>query len=52
MFGSVTYVETWVVSSIKKSDDSMLWNVIFYVKSYVTKHEFWGLSVLKSQNPM
>ena len=31
---------------------SMLWIVIFHVKSHVTKHEFWGLLVLKSQNPM
>ena len=27
---------------------SMLWFVIFHVKSYVTKHEFWGLLVLKT----
>ena len=27
-------------------------NVIFHVKSYITKHVFWGLSILKSQHPM
>ena len=27
-------------------------NVIFYVKSHVTKHEFWGFSILKSQHLM
>ena len=27
-------------------------NVIFHVKSHVTKHEFWGLLILKSQHPM
>ena len=27
-------------------------NVIFHVKGYVTKHVFWGLFILKSQNPM
>ena len=26
--------------------------VIFYVKSHVTKHEFWELLILKSQNSM
>ena len=29
---------------------SMLWNVIFHVKTHVTKHEFWGLLILKSQH--
>ena len=27
-------------------------NVIFHVKSHVTKHEFWGLLILKSQHLM
>ena len=27
-------------------------NVIFHVKSHVTKHAFWGLLILKSQHPM
>ena len=26
-------------------------NVIFHVQSHVTKHEFWGLLILKSQHP-
>ena len=30
----------------------MTQNVIVQVKSHVTKHEFWGLLVLKSQHPM
>ena len=27
-------------------------NVIFHLKSHVTKHEFWGLLILKSQHPV
>ena len=27
----------------------MTQNVIFHAKSHVTKHEFWGLLILKSQ---
>ena len=30
----------------------MTQNVIFHVKSHVTKHEFWGLLILKSQHLM
>ena len=27
-------------------------NIIFHVKSHITKHEFWGLLILKSQHLM
>ena len=27
-------------------------NVVFHIKSHVTKHEFWGLLILKSQHLM
>ena len=27
-------------------------NVIFHIKSHVTKHEFWVLLILKSQHPL
>ena len=30
----------------------LIQNVIFLVKSHVTKHKFWGLLILKSQHPI
>ena len=32
--------------------ESLTQNVIFHVKSYVTKHVFWELLIKKSQDPM
>ena len=27
-------------------------NVMFHVKSHITKHVFWGLSIIESQHPI
>ena len=55
---SHVYKHVWGIITAKSQckfdiiSSSMLWLVTFHVKSHSTKHEFWGLLVLKSQNHM
>ena len=44
--------ENWVIHTPDFFIEYLTQNVIFHVKSHLTKHEFWGLLVLKSQNSM